>query len=297
MEKINKGYDSFILHINGGAGKNVMATCIVREHKKQFPSIPIIVVTYWEDIWLHNPYVDRVYTGDRISYFYDDFVKNKNPKICINDPYDHQDYILNKRHLIDVWSELVGIKFTGDIKPDIFFNKSEIESFKSRFKPTKPILFLQTSGGPQGQGYSWSRDIPTDEVVKIITPFLDDYEILHFRLPEQPEIVKDATPELTRREWMLVLMFSKKRLLIDSLAQHVASAFGMKSTVCWIGNNSDIVGYPLHDNIPPKAKPFIDTNKFSYLTRFNLGGSPEQCPYNNEELFDTNLIIKSIKEQ
>ena len=43
---------------------------------------------------------------------------------------------------------------------------------------------------------------------------------------------------------------------MDSFAQHLAAAMGVKSTVCWVTTKPKVFGYKLHDNI--QANPFTN---------------------------------------
>jgi uncharacterized phage-like protein YoqJ len=57
-----------IFTVNGGAGKNVMATA--KAIKREYPEWNIVVVTAHRDIWLYNPYVYRTYQYGNMAHFY-----------------------------------------------------------------------------------------------------------------------------------------------------------------------------------------------------------------------------------
>jgi len=78
----------------------------------------------------------------------------------------------------------------------------------------------------------------------------------------------------------------------------LATAIGMKSTVCWSTTNPNIFGYKLHDNI--KANPFTKQPLLqnSLYQPFNLAQDISSIPYNDlNEIFDTSKIIESINKQ
>lgn len=85
---------------------------------------------------------------------------------------------------------------------------------------------------------------------------------------------------------------------MDSVAQHMAAALNLPSTVCWVVNKPDVFGYGIHDNIihnPFNKKPEL---RNSYLQPFNIGGDLLEFPYNSEfEIFDSAKIIESINKQ
>ena len=51
--------NSAILHINGGIGKNIIATSLLEDLNKKYNEI--LVTTAWPNIFNTNKYVNRVY--------------------------------------------------------------------------------------------------------------------------------------------------------------------------------------------------------------------------------------------
>ncbi len=51
----------FIWHIQGGLGKNIAGTALVKTIKQTYPDRKLIMVTSWPEVYLNNPDVDRVY--------------------------------------------------------------------------------------------------------------------------------------------------------------------------------------------------------------------------------------------
>ena len=105
-----------IFHIEGGIGKNILATAVVSSLKSTEPERNIIVVTAWPQVWFNNPNVHQIYPIGQAANFYKNFIKEKDTKIFRIDPYHTEDYILNKKHLIDIWCDLVGAQNNGVIK-------------------------------------------------------------------------------------------------------------------------------------------------------------------------------------
>jgi len=93
--------DNFIIFsISGGAGKNVLATAVVKAIKAKHPEMNIVVLTAWKDVWMYNPNVYRTYNFQNTPYFYENYIKGKNVKIFSLEPYPPESYILKKEHLI-----------------------------------------------------------------------------------------------------------------------------------------------------------------------------------------------------
>ena len=77
--------------------------------------------------------------------------------------------------------------------------------------------------------------------------------------------------------------------------QHAAAAFGLKSTVLWIGTSPKVFGYDIHSNII--ANPPLGNTKLisSYLFDYALSGAHQECPYSDiMDIFDTKAIIESV---
>lgn len=289
-----------IFHIEGGIGKNVLATAVVESLKKSDPERNIIIVSAWPQVWFNNPNVDKIYPIGQVANFYKTYIKNQDTKIFRIDPYHTEDYILNKKHLIEIWCDLVGVECLTK-KPQLYFSPLELENVKNKMlsNVSKPIFLLHTNGGGGGakaRPYSWYRDIPNVNAMEIVDSFKKDYHI--YQIGYQNQAVLPGCHKLTleTREILAAVNFSRKRLLIDSFSQHAAAAFDKKSIVCWVGNKPSVLGYDTNINVTPSVEPVIDTYHSSYLEDFDIGGNPVQYPYDRLKIFDSTDIIKKLNE-
>lgn len=288
---------NIIFQISGGLGKCIMATAVCSAIKKKYPESTLIVVSAYADVFLNNPNVDRSYNFGGMSYFYDEFIDNKEFKIFAHDPYLETVHIKQNEHLIKTWCEMFDVPYNGE-KPELFLTQREVQFFQNKFAADKPIMVLQTNGGAQTEHkYSWARDIPSTAVVKVIEHFKDDYYIAHIRREDQLGYENTIPVTDSFRALCVLLSLSKKRLLIDSFAQHAATALDLPSTVCWVANKPKVFGYDLHDNI--QANPFTNKPELrnAYLGKFNIAGDLIEFPYNSEdEIFDVDVIIESLSK-
>lgn len=287
-----------IFHVEGGIGKNILATAVLSSIKTTEPERNIIVVTAWPSVFFNNPNVYQIYPIGQAANFYKNFIKDKDTKIYRFDPYHHQDYILNKRHLIDIWCDVCGVQNDGS-GPKLYFSPLELEIIKGKILQgvTKPIFLLHAFGGgsgPNARPYSWYRDIPAQNAKEIVDFFKKDFHIYQLGYENQNLIEGANRLNLQTREVLATPLFSRKRLFIDSFSQHAAAALGQKSVVCWIGNNSDVLGYDIHTNVKPNIEPVFDTYHSSYLDDFDIGGNPVQFPYDRLKLFDSAAIINKL---
>jgi hypothetical protein len=92
-------------------------------------------------------------------------------------------------------------------------------------------------------------------------------------------------------------MVSKKRLLIDSFAQHACAALNLPSVVCWIGNSEGVFGYDTHQNIKSNNWTKKPELRNAYLGLFDISGNPLEIPYQNEsEIFDADVLIEALEK-
>jgi hypothetical protein len=286
------------LHIEGGLGKNILATAVVSSLKASDPERNIVVVSAWPQVWFNNPDVYQIYPFGQVANFYKSFIKDQDTKVYRIDPYHHQDYILNKKHLIDVWCDLYNIPNIG-ASPKLYFSPLELEYIRIKILNgvTKPIFLLHTSGGgvgPNSRPYSWYRDIPAQNAKDVVDYFKNDYHI--YQIGYEGQGLIDGANKLTleTREILAAPLFSQKRLFIDSFSQHAAVALDKKSVVCWVGNDPNVLGYKSHVNVKPSVKPVYDTYHSSYLEDFDIGGNPVQFPYDRLKIFDSSEIINKL---
>tara|TARA_R100000541_G_scaffold11488_1_gene19659 strand:+ start:2002 stop:2880 length:879 start_codon:yes stop_codon:yes gene_type:complete len=289
-----------IFQIEGGLGKSIMATAIVKVIKKRYKNANLIVITAYPDIFLNNPDVFEVHNISQINGLYLKLIKDQKCKIFTEDPYRNSDFITEQPiHLLKTWCKIYGLNYNNE-QPQIYLTQPEIDYFTPYYKTEKPILAIQPNGGPEGLGYqySWTRDIPSINVNEIIEHYKDDYTIIHIKRKDQI-IYSDTLQALDGfRSIAILLQIADKRLLIDSFAQHLSAALNKKSTVCWISTKPEIFGYKHNINI--KSNPFTkEPNLTSAVYNpFNLAQDISSIPYNNlNEIFDTNKIIESINKQ
>ena len=288
-----------IFHIEGGLGKHIMATALLKVIRKNHPNDTIHVVCAYPDVFKHNPLVNHVHENGQHGPFYKTYIKGKekDTKIYFSDPYTHTDFILEQDHLYNIWAKQWGLVYNGET-PQIYLTQSEIDYFTPFYTTDKPILALQSNGGPAGTGYdySWTRDLPEPVVLKVIEEFKETHTIVHIKREDQKSYPNVLNALDGFRSIAILLQLADKRLLIDSFAQHLAAAFKLKSTVCWGTTAPEVFGYEMHNNI--KANKF--TLKVDFPTNlyqpFLLSQDVSSTPYARlEDIFNTDTIIKSLK--
>ena len=284
-----------IFQVSGGIGKNVAATAVCAAIKKQYPKDELIVLTGYPDVFVKNPNVSRVLSG-QVNYFYPEYIEGKNSKILLHDPYHETDFIYQRGHIIKVWCEMFGIKYNGE-QPELFITGKEKSIAAAMLNSPKPLMLIQTNGGmsEKADKYSWPRDLPMATAQKVVNAFAHSHTILQIRRPDQLALknVSQATAEF--RLMAALISMSSKRLFIDSFAQHAAAAMGMPSHVFWVANLPSQFGYELHNNIianPPTLQPEYRNAMFN---KYNIGDQASEFPYNNtEEIISADVLIEAL---
>jgi hypothetical protein len=287
-----------IFHIDGGCGKSIVGTAVVKSIKAAYPEHKLIVVTAYPEVFLHNPLVHRVYKFGNLPYFYDDYINGKETKIFRMEPYHSGDLLYKKKSLAEIWCDVFNIPCIS-VQPDIHLTERELLFVQKSINKDGPILLVQSSGGADNQGhpYSWSRDLPPAFAQEIVNTVKDKFsKVLHIRREKQPILENTIHVSDYFRNLFCYIALSDKFLCIDSFAQHAAAAFNKKATVGWISNSPVVFGHNIHDNIVASGSESFRHRIDSYLESEDwTGGRFHECPYDNiGQMFDKDQFVESI---
>ena len=281
----------------GGIGKNVMATAVINGLKNKEPEKPIVVVSPYPEIFLHNPNVYRVFRSGATPYFWEDYIKGRNSTIFKQDPYNETSHIYGKTHLVETWSKLCGVESIFNMS--LHLTPREIENFinKYKFDWEKTVIFQPFGGGELSSDYDWARDIPKIEAQQIVNILGSmGYTIIHIKNDKNAKL--DGVVEITNlpmRELIGLIMLSKHRILIDSCGQHIAAALNLPSTVCWVANKPEVFGYSIHDNIVAAVDSGFRHEIDGYLQKYDWTGQlHHQFPFDSQNLFDISRVIQKF---
>jgi len=287
-----------IFHIDGGCGKNIVATAVVKSIKAAYPEYKLIVVTAYPEVFLHNPLVYRVYKFGNLPYFYDDYINGKETKIFRMEPYHSGDLLYKKKSLAEIWCDVFNIPCVS-VQTDIHLTERELLFVQKNINKDGPILLVQSSGGADNQEYpySWSRDLPPAFAQEVVNTVKDKFsKVFHIRREKQPTLENTIHVSDHFRNLFCYIALSDKFLCIDSFAQHAAAAFNKKATVGWISNSPVVFGHNIHDNIIASGSESFRHRIDSYLESEDwTGGRFYECPYDNiGQMFDKDQFVESI---
>jgi hypothetical protein len=287
-----------IWHIQGGLGKNIAATALIKDLKAEYSDRKLIMVVSHPEVFINNPNIDRVYQLGQTPYFYQDYIYNKDVIIFRHEPYHQTGHITKTKHLIENWCDLLGLAYKMQ-KPEIFVNYMQRQSINV-WNRSQPIMVIQTNGGPgdiHTPSYSWTRDMPINVAQHIVDRFKHDYHIIQITKPDGYflEGVERFDAKISNMELFALLVVAQKRVLIDSCLQHAAAAFNLPSTVLWIGTSPTVFGYDMHTNIEANLPETANQLIGSYLFDYQFDNNDYECPYINiEDIFNIEYVFNKI---
>lgn len=284
-----------ILHIEGGIGKNIVGTAIVNAIKYKYPDREILVITAHTDVWRLNKTIKHIYNFNNTENLYRNHI-TEDTIMMLHEPYRSNDYIHNRKHLIETWCELYDLDPSYAI-PELNFTKLEQDMVEMNIKTeSRPIAIIQAFGGAEQQThkYSWMRDIPPRIAQQLVDHVSKTHKVYQVRRHDQIELQGAETLNGSIRDIIIALKFAEKRILIDSFLQHAAFALGLASNVLWIGNEPKTLGYQLHNNIQSNPIKRGDIYQSMYH-RYDILGNPIQLDQDPNELFDIENLMKQLK--
>lgn len=283
----------------GDLGKNLMATAVVRAIKKAYPDRKIVVMTLCPEVWLHNPDVFRFYSPGKTSYFYDDFINNKDTLIMRHDPVLTEDFIYGRKHLVEIWCNLCKVPADG-LTPSLHYTWREKEAISKLSASEKPLLFIHTNIFPVAPNIPefWATDLPLNIAQQVVNKMnAKGYSTVHLRTPTQPALDNALTMNLDTRQTLFAMSHASLGLFIDSFGQHVAEIFNIPSTVLWVTGKPEVTGYEDQKNIKAKAEGSLLDYISSYREGYDLMGAMLQCPHDLSKMFDADQIATGLLNQ
>ena len=291
-----------VFNIEGGIGKHICSTAVVRAYKNNHPTTKVIVVCAWPEIYLGNKDIERVYRLGNVPYFYEDYIYAKDTVVFSQEPYKETSHIKKQKHLILTWCKMIGIDYKGEA-PNLPMNMREanyVDPELAKIQKTKPILLFQPFGGPgkdhQADNYSWTRDIHPEVAQHIVDKLQEQYQIIHVCYDFHPKLNNVIRYEkvVPKKTLFNMIRIADRCLFVDSSFQHAAAAMNKSATVVWVGTQPELFGYDLHTNIKAPVQ-FPEGTIDSYLYDYNFTGAGHECPYDDvNQMFDVDGIVKSL---
>lgn len=286
-----------VFHVEGGIGKNIAATAVIKAIKRTYHDSKIVVVCSWPEVFSRNPDIYRVYRYGITPYFYEDYIK-PDTLVFRHEPYFCTNHILGKQHLIKTWCEMYDLQYENDL-PSLYFNYRERETSQKLIQLNeKPILVFQPFGGPGKENnplpYSWTRDLHPSFAQQVVDHLAPNYNVVQISYDHHPSLQNCQVFKATvlKKQLFALLCYAQKRILIDSSLQHAAAAMNLPSTVCWVMTKPELFGYDMHRNIVANKQGMTELLADSYLFDYSFNGAIHECPFIDPfSMFNINEVI------
>lgn len=308
-----------LFRVAGGLGKNIMATAVVKQIRKENPAAKIHVQASYPRAFTTLTGIDRVYgfqPGPDFRELHRDY------EIVAPEPYLDLDYRLKKRHLVDAWCDMAGVTPPQKKSGEIRLTSRERDYAKTRCKlpEGKKLVAVQFFGGTsyysaqdagnphQAKHY---RDLPKDIAQQIVDGLVQaGYLVLSIALPTEPQLqnaiqIMSLMPnpnEIPDPRLVWACMEQCHALVtIDTQALHAWHAIGKSgAVVLWGGTHQNCLGYPDDTNMVNKD---CGCNDLHCMRPDGALGDVEGdgawvCPHDGACMkFDAQRIINELKSK
>ncbi len=287
--------DYLLLIVQGGIGRNIMTTAVVRSIKKAYPEKDIIVLSGSPEVFLKNPHVTRVISLKNPLFIYEDYIKNKKTVVINPEPYQYFDYVYRKKHFVECYCDMIGVPCDG-IHPEMFFSDKEKKVAELHLNGfDKEMVLFQHSGGKNPKNKSekekiiagasmYKRDLPKAVTQKIVDGIIARGYMVGSVQAENQFYPSSAEKIMFPIRAILALIpYVKAVIGIDSFLQHGSACFKKKSIVCWGGTNPKVLGYGDNINLTREVcdSPMCHRPN-SYLFDLEITGFMWDCPHNDK---------------
>lgn len=246
---------NLVVYLQGGLGKVILSTAVIRSYKIAYPDSKIVVISAYPEVFFNNKDVYRFFNFGE-PYLYQDYYSNKEYKVSAQDPYLTDEWIKKSdKHIIDIWCDMLGVESIQH-RPLLFFSSAEVDELDMMIKTDKPLLVVQSTGGSNPSMRSWTRNPPLSEFNSYLSNFKERFFIIDLCLSNSPEILCDQRIEtLSRRQAMSLIYYSHHFIGIDSFGLHTRAASGNKADIFFvIESMAKRIGYDNINSILPKKE-------------------------------------------
>jgi len=246
------------IFLDFGNGDHLMATVAIRNLRKKYPTIPIIVACVYPDMLLNNPNITTLYRLGTHTDLYEKWVK---PATSVDQVYNIKIYErpwqrLYEKPISRLMCEMIKVPFDSDT-PEIFLTESEEEfgiDFIQSYK--KPVIIIQTeSARPPLQGNKKminEKDMVGDWWDNFIAIINDEYDVIQVGCSEEKSVKGIKTNLLgktTMRQTFSIVKHCHSFVCIDSILGHIGPAVGKKGIVLFGRSPIKTLSHAFNDNI------------------------------------------------
>lgn len=254
MHTLNRLFEKYfiIYRTSDSIGDQFLMTAVLQKIYEKY-NRPIIVFSFYKDLFLHHPYAFKVInykeisnddayflfekkdlTGDeknsRITLLMNAIQKNRNKSPYIH--YFHTSWMNKenahiKQSLVEFYSRGLDIKIKP-YKPELYLQQEEIEKFKEKFNSQLPDKFYVIhSEGPMG-----IKNYGVDRIQKIVGNTKDKINWIQVGINSDTKlnnIVLDLCGKINLRELCILISFSDAVLSVQGLYTLITTTLNKKN--------------------------------------------------------------------
>lgn len=268
-----------LINVEGGLGKNVMLTAILRDLK---------IAGHYDELYVISPYNDVFKACSDVTdsfqpgagTLYQELVLDPECDVLWKEPYSNEKFIKKQCHLFDAWMEEFGypdgytdhpatciprldriaeafpqLASTAELKMNEWHHDFCIVQFSGGQSPLGPMQDQMGNPIPyQNMMEAIKRNYPKgQQVIDLLREkYGPETTIVHFGLPNEPSYdgaIKIEVPYLT---YHLLAAEAKEIVCIDSSLQHLATGICNNLTVVWGETRPEHFGYDCNNNVCAK---------------------------------------------
>ena len=262
---------NIIMQINGGLGKHLQATSMVKWAAEKYPEQKIVVVSGYPEIFEYNPRIHRN-LGLTQSYLFEDYVKGHDFRT--GDPYTLPGYYNERRHIMNLFPLAYGFgEENQSPEMEAFFTAGELEEAVA-FSQGPPIVTLQNMGGTlpgspvNARKSDDLRTMPRWIAEQLVSGLsARGFRVLQIRQATEPQL--PGTVQFTGKFRQLMALASqiKGHVGIDSSMMHCAALHAKPMMIFWASTVPSNLGYDYG----------VVSNKYKYITGRPVFGIPDNA--------------------
>lgn len=265
-----------LINVEGGLGKNIMLTSILKELKEKGGYDEVYVISPYHDVFkVCSAVTDAFQPG--LGTLYQELVLDPDCDVLWKEPYSNQKFIKKECHLFDAWAAEFGITLADKADTYTPCLDKVVEEYPALRQIADEKMnewnhnfcLVQFTGGQspltpqkdqQGNPIPYMNAQETikrnyakgEQVVQLLKEKWPGTTVVHFGLPNEPSVngaIKIEVPYLTYR---LLAAEAKEIICIDSSLQHLATGVNSNVTVVWGETRPEHFGYACNRNIAAK---------------------------------------------
>ncbi len=243
-----KTKNKITLSINGGIGRNIALTGVLKEYIKANKNKEINLLASFPEIFMNIEGINKIYPF-HTPYLYDSVIKDS---IFIEpEPYKIPEYYNENKHITYCFNKELNNK-KENINPNMSFTKEELMAAKGFIdNQKKPVILIQpfASGFKNGIDKQ-KKSLKLPFLKELVETLSKDYKLFIVKSKEQKVDIKvDTFLNNTLRQQIALIPFVKAIITVDSFMLHAAAQFNTPTFVFWGTTREGNLGYDKHINI------------------------------------------------